>query len=104
MINSLNQVAEPMTTQRSGKELWKVCRKYFIKQKADEVLWKCPCGWTNSGSASFTHCAKCRMTCPMRQFVKRISIELSKKEMQKALEKKNVPESPRFSISEKLFF
>jgi hypothetical protein len=44
------------------------------------------------------------MTCPMRQFVKIISIELSKKEMQKALEKKNVPESPRFSISEKLFF
>jgi hypothetical protein len=72
-------------TSRTTKELWQIVRRHFDKEQAAEVCWKCPCGWTNTGKRSFLRCELCGMTCTMRKFVHRISLELKKKELEKAL-------------------
>jgi len=94
-------------TTRTGKELWQIARRHFLKEKADEVVWKCSCGWTNSGKESFIRCGRCGYTSAMRKFVKIISRQLEMKELAKVIsEKKKKKEVPKFkiSISDTLFY
>ena len=84
------------TTTRTGKKLWQIASRYFVKDKAGEVCWRCICGWTNSGKRSFLHCEMCNETCTMRKFVHRVSLELKKKELAKVIAEKKKKEVVKY--------